>query len=1163
MYRKMKCFILIALLFALISGDAMAADAGADVLKRIHSYRALWESPPEVTPADHSVDGPLMGNGDMGVALGGQPEALRFHLCKNDFWRLESKFGDGGKYGRSGPRVFGYLDITSQVLKGAEYHVEQLIANGVTTGTFKKGGLSVQVKSFVAATENVFIVEVSSQGGDADIQVSLTADKGGDSDSAVGQQGSIAWAVRKFEKDIDIPTEAAAAMTVVGATDKAFILKPGQKVVLAVCMESRFKYNKPLDTVIKKASGIDLHAVEQLEKEHQQWWSSYWSKSWVEIDDPELEKGYYQSLYTMGAASRDPKFPPAMFGWVTTDRPKWAGDYHLNYNHYAPFYALYSANRIEQGDPQDAPILDFRKRGKWYAENVTKTRGVLYSVGVGPLGIETSFERRLGNPNSLNKEKGGLFWRQRSNAAYSLVNIAQRWRTTYDPVYGQKVYPLVKDVAEFWEDYLKFEDGRYMIYGDAIHEGGGGHDEDVNSILSLGLIRNALDLAIDISSEMGIDADKRVKWQYIIDHLSGFPTQEKESKTVFRYTEKGTAWWKGNTLGIQHIYPGNTIGLDSDAALLKVARATIAVMHRWRDFNGTNSFYPAAARLGYDPVALLQKLQAYCRDKYPNGLKKGNPHGIENCSTVPNTINMMLCMSHVPVGNAYLQGETRSQTKPRSESVIRLFPVWPKEKDARFEKIRCWGAFLVSSDLKDGQVQYVKLYSERGRDCTMVNPWPGENVTVYRNGKAIKKLSGERFTFKTSKEETLILGPTDVPFKELEQPASLRFDLSQNEFWGDTTEEQRLERLKTVREPRGEKNPLPVRKRTVEEQEQLVKKLDWFYKAKYGVMVHYLAGISGSSTIQWTPEEWDAWVDAVDVNAFADQCAEAGAGYVLLTIGQQRNYYCSVRNPVYEDLWGFEPGRYSSKRDLPMDLYKALEKRGIRMMLYVTGSPFATQGDAEKKSEEVGWKWDPSPSERAATWEASEKWCKAIEWWSQHYSKACSGWWVDGNFNFVSGHALRIDKALRSGNPETIIGTSYLALSDYSHGHCVRNWSEQQLHIPPQGPDCHGGWNLYSLDYLEQPISPEDGRWIPLYNNQWHALQFLGERWARSDTNKTTQSVVEYSRKVISRGGVITFDIGVYGAEGANGKKAPYLKIQDGQFEQLCAIRDAVEGIKR
>ena len=70
-------------------------------------------------------------------------------------------------------------------------------------------------------------------------------------------------------------------------------------------------------------------------------------------------KAYYQGLYTMAACSRDPKFPPGIFGWTTTDTPAWNGDYHLNYNFQAPFYALYSSNRLEQAIPHDAPLLDF------------------------------------------------------------------------------------------------------------------------------------------------------------------------------------------------------------------------------------------------------------------------------------------------------------------------------------------------------------------------------------------------------------------------------------------------------------------------------------------------------------------------------------------------------------------------------------------------------------------------------------------------------------------------------------------------------------------------------------------------------------------------------------------------------------------------------------
>ncbi|MBI9015837.1 MAG: hypothetical protein JEZ07_01115 [Phycisphaerae bacterium] len=725
----------------------------------IDKYCAIWDQPPSRVPADHSVDSPLMGNGDIGVTFGGSPEHLCFYLSKNDFWRLQSKAK------QSGPRIFGTIDVEIENLKDADYHLSQQIVDGTVIATFKKDKLEIQIKAWVAATDNLLVIQFMNKGVSADVQILLKSAKSDKSESLEGIDDSISWAQREFKKDVEKVTEAAAAMKLIGANANHFTLSPAKSVTLITAIASYPKHENPLEYVKKQIDGIDFKEIQQIRTSHKQWWANYWEKSWVKIGDSILEKSYYQSLYTMAASSRDPDFPPGIFGiWITTDNPRWSGDYHLNYNHMAPFYALYSANRIEQALPQDGPLLAFRDRGQWYAKNLTGTSGVLYPVGIGPLGIETT-RFHVQYENSPNYEKDGLFFQQRSNAAYCLVNIAQCWRCTYNHDYGKKVYPLVKDVADFWVDYLKFEDGRYVIYGDAIHEGSG---QDSNPILSLGLLRNSLDLAIDISRELGFDNEKRKKWQYILDNLSGFSTQIKNNKAVFRYTEKGTAWWINNTLGIQHIYPGNNIGLDSDPELLKISQNTIEAMQRWKDYNGTNSFFPAAVRVGYNPEIILEKLRDYAQNTYLNGFQKGNPHGIENCSTVPNTINMMLCMSHVPVGGAFLQGQPKSQNLSRSESVIRLFPVWPRNINAQFENIRCWGAFLVSSLLVDQKIQYVKLYSEAGRECTMVNPWPEKKVDVFRDGQRYQTLQGEKFSFKTNINDNLLLAPTDITYEQLQ-----------------------------------------------------------------------------------------------------------------------------------------------------------------------------------------------------------------------------------------------------------------------------------------------------------------------------------------------------------------------------------------------------------
>jgi alpha-L-fucosidase 2 len=465
------------------------------------------------------------------------------------------------------------------------------------------------------------------------------------------------------------------------------------------------------------------------------WWSDYWAKSSIDVEDTVLMKAYFQGLYTMGACSRDKKFPPGLFGWATTDVPGWNGDYHLNYNFFAPFYGLYSANRIEQGITQDAPLIDFIPRGEWYAKRVTKTGGILYPVGIGPLGIETTrnFPQKKWQEEG-NIEEGGLFWQQKSDAVYGLVNMAQCWHSTYYKAYGKKILPYVMGVVNFWEDYLKFENGRYIIYNDAIHEGSG---KDKNPVLSLGLVRNAFELAIDLSKELHIDMSRQAKWKDILDKLSSFPTQERNDEKVFRYTEEGMDWNPGNGLGIQQIYPANAITLDSDPELLRVSQNTILEMNRWQDVNTSNSFFMAAIRVGYDPGIILKELHAYAMHTYPNGFQLDNPHGIENSCTVENALNEMLCMS---VGN-----------------VIRLFMGYPKNQDASFSNIRTWGAFLVSAKQKNGIVSNVKIFSERGKDCTLINPWQGEKVTVFRNGKKSETISGDRITFRTSIDETVEL----------------------------------------------------------------------------------------------------------------------------------------------------------------------------------------------------------------------------------------------------------------------------------------------------------------------------------------------------------------------------------------------------------------------
>ena len=698
-------------------------------------YRSLLSEPPRKIPCTTATDAPLLGNGDLGVCIGGPPEHQGYWIAKNDFWKMRSR------HDSTGVRMFGTLRVSVPSLQGSSYHVEQEFQSAVTLSRFSTGSATLHARSWVAATANVLVVELEARDVPMRVVVSLEPGTSADSKSASGRNGEISWARRGFDQGVDLSVDAVCALKVVGANASAFDLRPGRTVRLVLAMATSFEASDCLrsatELVVRHADHLD-----RLWREHAAWWDRYWNQSEVGIGDPVIEQRYYLSNYVMASASRNLDFPPSIFGtWVTTDDPAWFGDYHLNYNHQAPYYGLYSSNHIEQADPADSPCIAFMDRGQWYARSLQGCRGVYYPVGIGPKGIETT---RVNPPRfpwhsafAWQTDGQGLFHGQKSNAAYCAVNMAMRWYHTYDLAYAHRVYPFVRAVADFWTDYMDKDGARYVIRNDSIHEGSG---HDFNPILSLGLVRMTLRLVLEMSEALAMDQDQQDLWRHMLSHISEFPVQVRDGKPVFRYAEQGMDWCDGNTLGLQHIYPAGEIGLDSPPNLLAVARNTLEAMPRWRDHNGMSSMYPAAVRLGWDPLCILREMRSMIESiGLPNGFTRDNPHGIENCSIVPATINEMLCTAH--------------------QRVLRVFKVWPRENDASFRDLRVHGAFLVSGELCSGEVAPLDIRSEQGQPCTVENPWRVRQAQVWRDGQPAERVVGERFTLLTRPGEHLRLAP--------------------------------------------------------------------------------------------------------------------------------------------------------------------------------------------------------------------------------------------------------------------------------------------------------------------------------------------------------------------------------------------------------------------
>jgi hypothetical protein len=60
--------------------------------------------------------------------------------------------------------------------------------------------------------------------------------------------------------------------------------------------------------------------------------------------------------------------------------------------------------------------------------------------------------------------------------------------------------------------------------------------------------------------------------------------------------------------------------------------------------------------------------------------------------------------------------------------VIRLFPAWPRDKTARFTSLRAEGGFLVSSNLKEGEIGRTTIHSTVGGTCRLQCPWSAVEI---------------------------------------------------------------------------------------------------------------------------------------------------------------------------------------------------------------------------------------------------------------------------------------------------------------------------------------------------------------------------------------------------------------------------------------------------
>jgi hypothetical protein len=798
MARK-QCFSDVLLMTLLLSSTA--ASRMPDNLFDLN-YRALV-SRADLNydkPVERSEEGMPVGNGRMGSLVWTTPTQLKFQInrvdvfaenCEtNSFPARDSDYASGCGY-----VDIDFVDFGEDVFVGSAFRQHLSLYDGLTTVQGK--GITARVLAW--PERDVMAVEINDQRDQpSSVNIDLrmlrfVSQYHSRQNYELMKSNSVMVRTRshtaKSSLDIcngrviltqefregDYYDASAVAIGVLGRQSKAKYANDSTvrlsaaagmgKFTILIASAASFDLNEDIaGLALKDLDSAEAKGFDQLLAETSSWWHDFWSKGFVYMHSVDgqadfVEQNYTYFLYLMGASSRG-DYPPRFGGmlWRTTgDMSRWGSQYWWA-NTSAYYSNLMPANRLELMEPM------FSMYSRMYDSCARAAAQQWGSKGIW-IPETTWFDGLEDLPDDIASEMQELYlmrkpWEQRSQRFRRFAEFKQphnsRWnwkdsgewvngRWTYQDkgrgpfghvthimgagariaaLYWQRyqytldetwlrerAYPMIKGSAEFYRNFpnlQKGDDGKYHIHHVNNSEGSWDSSDTSYEVSCMHMI---FPLAIRASQILDVDAEMRPIWQEIKDNLVKLPEQSGRRRRTYG------AFVYGGEGAIKPLPPEEDL------------------KSRFLSFTRLGSFIDTAGTGGAQIFRNRLRLR-----EGPGAIDAEHIGGL--ASGIHETM-----LSNSP-------------EEVDSEPVLKIFNDWPKSWDAAFTLL-AQGAFLISSSMKSGRIDFVQIHSQLGGNCHLVNPWENTEVTLYRDGNKTEDLSGTTLTFPTKKSETIIVVPKD------------------------------------------------------------------------------------------------------------------------------------------------------------------------------------------------------------------------------------------------------------------------------------------------------------------------------------------------------------------------------------------------------------------
>ena len=543
-----------------------------------------------------------------------------------------------------------------------------------------------------------------------------------------GGEGALSWIVQQQPGDGDVePARFAVGL-----------LRMQDAPMLFVAVVTSADAPDPLAEAKRLLASAAAIGHAELFSSHARWWDAFWSASAIELADKVLEKTWYRHLYFLACVSRPGRAAPGLFAGLVDQTPCWHGDYHLNYNFQQIFWGAYGANHPELAEPYDQTIIGYLPRARWLCRILFGVQGAYFP--------HLAYYGEPQDPERSRSRNGRQYFhhtwgRTLGLAAFSAQNLWWHYLYTQDRVLLARIYPVLRDVAEFYRSW-----GRLWPTVSPEHWGlTPGFDRNRTGTFDVTLIRFILGAAIEAGLLLGSDPELAKGWQRYRQSLPPYPLSAGDDPVVVD-VEGAPPIEYNIPVPACPVFPGEDVNRDTEAGTRRLFERTMAGLKTNRN-NDLVMMSMAKIRLGTADAYhhLRQRILEHTRENGTLSMVPGI-HRFNSFGIYTETFGIVM-----PITELLLQS---------TGGTLRLFPSWPRKLAASFNGLRAEGALLVSSSCREEKIGETVVTSLVGGRVMLANEWDtvcvrdaaGSSIPFTRDGT-------ERLSFETVAGMSYRIGP--------------------------------------------------------------------------------------------------------------------------------------------------------------------------------------------------------------------------------------------------------------------------------------------------------------------------------------------------------------------------------------------------------------------